>query len=86
MTGLLDASPLLILVTLMVIAWLTGSRAVKLFAMLFFFGYPLLQGRTAMPGLDINQIIDFVLNTVSYWLNEALNALVEYLKQKLSLF
>lgn len=86
MTNLLDTSPLLILLALIVLSWFTGSRAIKLVALLFFFGYPLVQGKTAMPGLDVNQILDFVLSTVSYWLNEALNALVEYLKQKLSLF
>ena len=83
MTDFLGASPLLILLALGVISWLTGSKPVKVATLLFFFGYPLMQGKTAMPGLDLNQILDFILNTVSYWLNESLSALVDYIKQKL---
>ena len=74
---------LLILVALMFMSWLTGSRVVKLITLLFFFGYPLFQGKTTLPSLSFDQIMDFVLNTVSYWLNEALNSLIDYLKQKL---
>lgn len=85
MTDFLSASPLLILAALAAVSWLTESRVVKLITLLFFFGYPLVQGKTAMPGLDLNQILDFILNTANYWLNEALNALVEYIKQKISL-
>ena len=85
MASLLDTSPLLILLALAVISWLTGSRVVKLITLLFFFGYPLMQGKTTLPSLSFDQIMDFVLNTVSYWLGEALNSLVEYLKQKLNL-
>ena len=84
MAGLLETSPLLILLALAVISWLTGSRVVKLITLLFFFGYPLMQGKTTVPGLSLDQLMDFVLNTVSYWLGEALNSLVEYLKQKLN--
>ncbi|AIY90469.1 TPA_asm: hypothetical protein GacPV1_gp08 [Geoglobus acetivorans pleomorphic virus 1] len=84
MTDFLSASPLLILAALGVVSWLTESRAVKLITLLFFFGYPLMQGKTAMPGLDLNQVLDFILGTANYWLSEALNALIEYVRQKIS--
>ena len=85
MTDFLSDSPLLILLALGIISWFTGCKPVKVATLLFFFGYPLMQGKTAMPGFDVSQIIDFVVSTVSYWLNEALNSLIEYIKAKLAL-
>ncbi len=84
MANLLDTSPLLILLALAVISWFTGSRVVRLITLLFFFVYPLLQGKTTIQGLSLDQVIDFVLNTISYWLNEAFSSFIDYLKQKLN--
>jgi len=84
-TDFISASPLLIFAALAALAWFTGSRVVKLATMAVFFGYPVVLGKVALPNsLDINQFLDFVLNTVSYWLTEALDSLVDYLKAKLT--
>ncbi len=79
MASLLDTSPLLILLALAVVSWLTGSRVVRFITLLFFFGYPLMQGKTTISSFNINQIMDFILNTVNYWLTELLNTLLSYI-------
>jgi len=83
-TDFVSASPLLVLAGLAALAWFTGSRLVKLATMAVFFGYPVVLGKVALPStLDLNQFIDFVVNTVGYWLTEALDSLVNYLKARL---
>lgn len=79
----ISASPLLILLTLAVIAWFTDSRVLKLAALLFFFGYPLVQGKTTPPSPEVGSVLDLVVNTVSYWLGETLASFTEFLKEKL---
>uniref|UniRef100_A0AAT9JAR5 Uncharacterized protein n=1 Tax=Pleomorphic virus ThalV2 TaxID=3115753 RepID=A0AAT9JAR5_9VIRU len=84
MTDILSASPLLILIGLVVLSWFTGSKLIKVVALAVFFGVPLIQGQTALPNsLDVSQFLDFVINTVSYWLTEALDSLINYIKAKL---
>jgi hypothetical protein len=84
LTDILSASPLLILIGLVVLSWFTGSKLIKVVALAVFFGVPLIQGQTALPNsLDVSQFLDFVINTVSYWLTEALDSLINYIKAKL---
>ena len=84
MTDLVNASPLIILLGLVALAWFTNSKLLKLAAAGYFFLYPVIIGKTVLPS-NLDQATNFVANTVSYWLTEALNALVEYIKQKLNL-
>jgi hypothetical protein len=84
-TDFISASPLLVLAGLTALAWFTGSRFIKVVALAVFFGVPLIQGQTALPNsLDVSQFLDFVVNSVSYWLTEALDSLINYIKAKLT--
>ncbi len=84
MTDLISASPLIILIGLAALAWFTDSKILKLATAGIFFLYPVILGKVELPS-DPSQITNYIADIVSYWLTEALEALVEYLREQLSI-
>ena len=82
MTDLISASPLIILVGLAVLAWFTDSKILKLATAGVFFLYPVIVGKVHLP-TDLGQIPTFIGAVIKYWLTNALNSLIKYLKQHL---
>ncbi len=82
MTDFISASPLLILLGLAIISWLTDSKILKLATAGIFFLYPVMLGKVKLPN-NPDQIIPFIADTIHYWLAEALNALIDYIKQQI---
>ena len=75
---LINASPLVILAIVGVLAWFTGNKGLKILTLGIFFLYPVVLGKVKF---DLS--LDFVSNVIKYWLTEALRSLLEYVKQNL---
>jgi|Deesub1362B_J571_1020462.scaffolds.fasta_scaffold01100_13 hypothetical protein len=75
---LINASPIIVLAVVGVLAWFTGNKVLKLATLGVFFFYPVLLGK-----VEFQVNIEFIKNVVSYWLTEALQSLLEYVKQSL---
>jgi len=85
MTDLLSASPLVILAGLFILSWFTGSRALKLATAGFFFLYPVIIGKVSFPD-NPDQIVNYIGDTVKYWLTQALTDLTDYIQQHFNPF
>ncbi|WP_290596081.1 hypothetical protein [Archaeoglobus sp. JdFR-39] len=78
MTSLLDASPLLILGALIALSWLTGSRGLKLLTIAAFFLLPVMIGNVQF---DLSE--QYLKDVLNFWVNQAVESLVDYVKQRL---
>ena len=79
MMDLINASPILVLAVVGFLAWFTGNQVLKLATLGVFFFYPVMLGK-----VEIQANWDYLTNVVSFWLTEALQSLLEYLKQNLA--
>jgi hypothetical protein len=77
-TSLFDASPLLILAVLFALSWFTGSKGLKLLTVAAFFMLPVLMGNVQFQLSE--QFFEDVLN---FWVNQAVESFVGYVKQSL---
>jgi len=82
MTDLLSASPIIVLLGVTALAWFTNSKILKLATAGVFFLYPVVIGKVQLPN-SLDHLPDFIGNVINYWFTQALNNLVDYIKQHL---
>jgi type IV secretory pathway TrbL component len=78
MTDFISASPLLILTVLVVLSWFTGSKGLKLLTVAAFFLLPVLIGNVQFQLSE-----QFLKDVLNFWINEAVESLADYVKQRL---
>ncbi|WP_456468217.1 hypothetical protein [Archaeoglobus sp.] len=78
MTDFISASPLLVLGVLIALSWLVGGRGLKLLTVAAFFLLPVLVGNVQF---QLNE--QFLKDVLNFWMNEAVESLADYIKQKL---
>ena len=78
MTDLINASPIIVLAVVGVLAWFTGNKGLKILTLGIFFLYPVVLGKVQF---DVS--MSYVGDIVKYWVTEALQSLIEYVKQSL---
>jgi len=80
---ILGVSAVIILAGLLIISWLTDSKAFKLVTVLFVLLYPVIIGQVEFPDSP-DSIVNYLEEVVKYWISQVWEQVWNFIQQQLN--